>query len=128
LRTVIAHLYSPKVRLLIPKIDGKVIPGDGMQKLTEAEVAALPVDGRDRIVFDTMLSGFAVRVTPAGRKIFLVQASGGGRSRKVSIGQHPDMTVADARGRRVARSTPSGPARIPPVRGLPAWPRMPPAP
>jgi integrase len=73
-----------------------------MQKLTEAEVAALPVDGRDRIVFDTMLSGFAVRVTPAGRKIFLVQASGGGRSRKVSIGQHPDMTVADAR--REARS------------------------
>jgi Arm DNA-binding domain/Phage integrase, N-terminal SAM-like domain len=73
-----------------------------MQKLTEAEVAALPVDGRDRIVFDTMLSGFAVRVTPAGRKIFLVQASTGGRSRKVSIGQHPDMTVADAR--REARS------------------------
>jgi hypothetical protein len=49
-----------------------------------------------------MLSGFGVRVTPAGRKIFLVQARAGGRSRKVSIGQHPDMTVADAR--REARS------------------------
>jgi hypothetical protein len=73
-----------------------------MQKLTEAEVAALPVDGRDRIVFDTMLSGFGVRVTPAGRKIYLVQASVGGRSRKVSIGHHPDMTLADAR--REARS------------------------
>jgi hypothetical protein len=49
-----------------------------------------------------MLSGFGVRVTPAGRKIYLVQASVGGRSRKVSIGHHPDMTLADAR--REARS------------------------
>jgi hypothetical protein len=68
-----------------------------MRKLKEAEVAALPVDGHDRIVFDTMLSGFGVRVTPAGRKIFLVQARAGGRSHKVSIGEHPGMRVADAR-------------------------------
>ena len=45
-----------------------------MQKLTEATVAALEAAGRDRIIFDSLLSGFAVRLTPAGGRIFIAQA------------------------------------------------------
>src|SRR5215217_1384872 len=68
-----------------------------MPKLTEAVVEALPVDGRDRIIFDALAPGFGVRVTPAGRKIFIAQARVRGRPRRVSVGTHPEKTVADAR-------------------------------
>jgi integrase len=69
-----------------------------MQKLTEAIVAALPVDGRDRIVFDAGAVGFGVRVTPGGLKIFIAQGRMGGRVRRVSIGTSPEKAVKDARG------------------------------
>ncbi len=69
-----------------------------MQKLTEAIVAALPVDGRDRIVFDAGAAGFGVRVTPAGLKIFIAQARMGGRVRRVSVGTSPEKAVKEARG------------------------------
>jgi integrase len=68
-----------------------------LPKFTETLVDALPVDGRDRIVFDTLAPGFGVRVTPAGRKIFIAQARVGGRPRRVPIGRFPDTSVADAR-------------------------------
>jgi integrase len=68
-----------------------------MQKLTEAMVAALPVDGRDYVVFDALLPGFGLRVTPSGAKIFIARGWGHGRARKVSLGTVPEMTVAQAR-------------------------------
>ena len=66
-----------------------------MQKLTEELVEALPVDGRDRIVFDG--GGFGVRVTPAGRKIFIAQARVRGEVCRVSVGTFPEMKVRKAR-------------------------------
>ncbi len=68
-----------------------------MQKLTEACVAALPADGRDRIVFDAGAAGFGVRVTPAGLKIFLAQARMAGRVRRVTVGTWPEKSVKAAR-------------------------------
>jgi integrase len=68
-----------------------------MQKLTQAMVDTLAADGRDRIIFDRQLSGFGVRITPAGSKIFIAQARVGGRKRRVPIGYHPDKSLADAR-------------------------------
>jgi integrase len=68
-----------------------------MRKLTEEEVEGLEVDGRDRIIFDAGNSGFGVRVTPKGTKIFIAQARVGGRPRRVAIGRHPDIKVAKAR-------------------------------
>jgi integrase len=69
-----------------------------MQKLTEAAVAGMAIDGRDRIVFDAGTAGFGVRITPKGTKIFIVQARVGGQPRpRVPIGRWPDMTVAKAR-------------------------------
>jgi len=66
-----------------------------MRKLTEDMVEALPVDGRDRITFDA--GGFGLRVTRAGRKIFIAQARMGGRVCRISVGTFPEMTVRKAR-------------------------------
>ena len=68
-----------------------------MQKLTQAAVDALAFDGRDRIVFDRQLSGFAIRVTPGGSKIFIAQTRIAGRKRRVTIGHYPNLTVIEAR-------------------------------
>ena len=68
-----------------------------MERLTEAYVEALAPDGRDRFVFDARQSGFAVRITPTGAKIFTAQGYVNGRKRRVTVGYHPDVSVAHAR-------------------------------
>jgi integrase len=67
-----------------------------MPKLTEAFVASLPTQ-RDRILFDSQLSGFGIRTTPAGTKIFVAQAYVNGRKRRIGLGRHPDLSVSKAR-------------------------------
>src|SRR5262250_3043162 len=85
------------------KIDGNWVPGTPapkgapMERLTEAYVEALKSDGRDRFVFDARQSGFAVRITPTGTKIFTAQAYVNGRKRRVTVGYHPETSVARAR-------------------------------
>ncbi len=69
----------------------------GPVRLTEDQVEALTVDGRDRIVFDVLQPGFGVRITPAGAKIYFAQARVGGRPKRVRIGQFPTKKVVDAR-------------------------------
>src|SRR5690348_6763958 len=66
-------------------------------KFTDGLIEALPVDGRDRLIFDPGNEGFGVRVTPRGAKIFIAQARSGGRPRRVSVGRFPDLSVAKAR-------------------------------
>ena len=44
------------------------------QKLTQPFVDAQTADGRDRIVFDSQVSGLGLRITPTGTKIFIAQA------------------------------------------------------
>jgi integrase len=68
-----------------------------MKKLTEAIVAGLPVTGRDLFVFDAVQRGLALRITPAGARIFIAQAGVDGRKRRITIGYHPELTVAEAR-------------------------------
>jgi Arm DNA-binding domain/Phage integrase, N-terminal SAM-like domain len=67
-----------------------------MQRQSNASVAALATTGRNYLVFDT-LSGFAIRITPAGSKLFFVQARIGGAKRRITLGSYPDMKVAEAR-------------------------------
>jgi integrase len=67
------------------------------KRLTEALVDGLTPCDRDQFVFDAMLAGFALRVTPAGRKVFIVQTRAGGVKRRVTIGYHPNISVAEAR-------------------------------
>jgi integrase len=68
-----------------------------MKKLSEGIVAALPADGRDRIIMDGALSGFGVRVTAAGLKLFIARVRAGGKRRYVAVGESPGMKLADAR-------------------------------
>jgi hypothetical protein len=67
------------------------------QRLTQELVASLPVDGRDRLVFDALQSGFGIRVTPAGAKLFVAHVRVGGQLRRASLGKFPAITVAAAR-------------------------------
>jgi hypothetical protein len=68
-----------------------------MPKLTQALVETMPVNSRDYFTFDTSLPGFAIRVTPIGTKLFVMQARVAGRKQRVTIGRYPDLTVVQAR-------------------------------
>jgi integrase len=68
-----------------------------MQKLTQPLIDALPVDGHDRIIFDQGQRGFGVRVTAAGRKLYVARARVGGRRLMVTVGYHPEKTLRQAR-------------------------------
>ncbi len=67
------------------------------QRLTQELVSQLPTDGRDRLIFDALESGFGIRVTKAGAKIFIAHARVGGRLHRVALGRFPGMSVAAAR-------------------------------
>jgi integrase len=63
--------------------------------------AAKPVT-KDFYVWDQELKGFGLKVTPAGRKVYLVQYRIGGRkgrTRRVTIGTHGAVTAEEARAR-----------------------------
>ena len=68
-----------------------------MQKLTQALVDAQAADGRDRFIFDSQLSGFALRITPTGKKIFVAQSRVSGRKRRITVGYASDMPLSKAR-------------------------------
>jgi Arm DNA-binding domain len=68
-----------------------------MQKLTQALVDAQTADGRDRFIFDSQLSGFALRITPTGKRIFVAQSRVSGRKRRITIGYASDMSLSKAR-------------------------------
>lgn len=59
-------------------------------KLTKRAVDALPIPEKDELWWDADLRGFAVKVTPSGSKIFLIQYRMGGRgtkTRRFTIGK-----------------------------------------
>ena len=55
---------------------------------------------RTRTFGTTNLRGFGLKITPAGRKVYLVQYRIGGRkgrTRRLTIGQHGAVTAEEAR-------------------------------
>lgn len=66
-------------------------------RLTAEVLESLPADGKDRLYFDTIVKGFGVRVTAAGKRIFVAQRRVDGRPLRLTIGYYPDMSVAVAR-------------------------------
>ncbi len=54
---------------------------------------------KDSILFDKALPGFGLRIHPSGRKVWIVQARIEGRSRRIVIARHGEMTLAEARRR-----------------------------
>lgn len=68
-----------------------------MEKLTSAMVERLPADGVERTLFDSTVPGFGVRVTAAGRKIWIARAQFGKRRFKVNLGTFPEKSLSAAR-------------------------------
>jgi integrase len=74
-------------------------------EMATGRIAKRVVDGAspasaDTYVWDDELSGFGLKVTPTGRKVYIVQYRLGGRrgrTRRVTIGQHGELTPASAR-------------------------------
>ena len=56
-------------------------------------------NGKDTILFDRALPGFGLRIHPSGRKVWIVQARIEGRSRRIVVGRHGEMDLAEARRR-----------------------------
>ncbi len=69
-------------------------------RITKRSVDAAKPGSRDVYLWDDDLSGFGLKVTPAGRKVYLVQyrlGGRGGRTRRVTIGPHGALTPEQAR-------------------------------
>ena len=69
-------------------------------KLTKRAVEALTPTSRDQFLWDTDLSGFGLKVTPKGKKVYLLQYRMGGReapAKRYTIGQHGPWTPDAAR-------------------------------
>jgi integrase len=69
-------------------------------RISKQTVDAVHPSDTDIYLWDDELSGFGLKVTPAGRKVYLVQYRLGGRkgrTRRVTIGKHGDLTPTTAR-------------------------------
>ena len=69
----------------------------GVGTLSRGSAEALSVTERETLFRDCDLSGFGVQVYPAGAKVYLVQTSPGGTSRRVTLGRHGVPTAEQAR-------------------------------
>jgi integrase len=69
-------------------------------KLTKSAIDALPTPAKDVVYWDAGSPGFGVKVTPKGRKAFIVlyrTAGAGSRLRKYTIGPYGRITLHQAR-------------------------------
>jgi hypothetical protein len=61
---------------------------------------SLPTPGSELVYWDETLPGFGAKVTPAGRKVFIIlyrTAGAGSRLRKYTIGPYGQVTIHVAR-------------------------------
>ena len=65
--------------------------------LSKRVLDRLSVNGKDVIFWDRDLAGFGVRVYPSGKKVFVVQTRAFGRSKRVSLGTHGELTAEQGR-------------------------------
>src|SRR3979411_739913 len=69
-------------------------------KLTKSAIDALPIPSSDVVYWDAASPGFGVKVTPKGRKVFVVLYRTGGagsKLRKYTIGPYGRVTLSQAR-------------------------------
>ncbi len=68
-------------------------------KLTKRTVDGLAPSDKERVIFDAELPGFGLKITPAGRKVFLVQyrypPGRAGRVRRYTIGAYSESLTPD---------------------------------
>src|SRR3979409_1214434 len=69
-------------------------------KLTKSTIDALSTPSSDVVYWDAAYPGFGVKITPKGRKVFIVlyrTAGAGSRLRKYTIGPYGRVTLHQAR-------------------------------
>jgi len=67
-------------------------------RLTKRTIDALPTPDKDAVHWDKNCPGFGLKVTPKGRKVFIVlYRTADGRLRKFTIGPHGRVTLHQAR-------------------------------
>jgi integrase len=67
-------------------------------KITQRTIKNLsPAESGNRIVWDSELKGFGVRITPAGAVTFILNYRAHGRQRRYKIGRAPEWTAEAAR-------------------------------
>jgi integrase len=72
--------------------------GTGNAHLADNLIRRLPPPAKgNRIVYDSEVAGFGVRVTAAGARSFVINYYTIGRERRYTIGGYPDWTATDAR-------------------------------
>ncbi|MEO5379008.1 MAG: integrase arm-type DNA-binding domain-containing protein [Magnetococcus sp. DMHC-6] len=64
-------------------------------KINKKIVDSLQVGERDEYLWDTELRGFGVKITPTGRRVYLIQFRASGRIRRVTIGVHGSPWTPD---------------------------------
>jgi len=68
------------------------------ERITDAIArGAVPSESGQLFVWDTLVKGFALRVTPKGAKAFVLDYRIKRRQRRITIGAYPDWTVVAAR-------------------------------
>jgi hypothetical protein len=72
--------------------------------ISKKTVDAARAGGTDRFLWDDRLAGFGLKVTPAGRKVFILQYRSVGRTRRITIGDDRRWTPARARDKAQALS------------------------
>lgn len=69
-----------------------------MPKLTKRLIEALEPEKADYAIWDSEITGFAVKVTPKGKKAYILKyRNAEGRQRKATIGHHGQITCENAR-------------------------------
>lgn len=67
-------------------------------KITKRSVESVEPGGSDLFLWDRELPGFGCKITPKGRRTYILQYSKDGRDRRVTIGRHGiDLTAEQAR-------------------------------
>ncbi len=88
------------------------------RKLAPKIIEYLKAPGPKRLdVWDTVLQGFGVRVSPTGRKVWFAVVRCIGRQKRVTIGTYPAISLAEARdqARKVIRDAQLGVVEQPPA-------------
>ena len=66
-------------------------------KITKQTIESLKPGAKDRILWDTELPMFGCKITPKGRRVYLLQYRINGRQRRYTIGTHGVLTAKEAR-------------------------------
>jgi len=68
-----------------------------MPKITKRSIDAMKQKSKDTFLWDAELRGFGLRVSPHGKKTFILQYRSGGRTRRMKLGNYGTITPDEAR-------------------------------